>query len=90
VDPSETQVDPIAAHWNPFREQELALPPSFRQAAVGADDPMPRQVIAGVRKNVSHQAWRTRFDVPVSADEPFGDGAHPADDARSARLELGV
>ena len=75
MDPSETQVDPIAAHWNPFREQELALPPSFRQAAIGADDAMPGQVIVMCRRehmpDVSGSEW---VDVAVGSDEALRDG----------------
>jgi len=49
LDPSLTQVDAFAAHGDSLREQELALPPAFRQAAIGADDAMPWQVIVGGR-----------------------------------------
>ena len=83
-----TKVDAVAAHRNSFREQELALPPSFRQAAIGADDAMPWQVLVGGRKNVAHEPRRAGFDVAIGANKPFGDGAHPADDARRARLRL--
>jgi hypothetical protein len=89
LDPSVTQVDPVAPHRDSLSDQELALPSSFRHAPIGSDDAMPWQVIVGVRKNVPHESRCTRFDVPIGADKPFGDGAHPADDARSARLELG-
>jgi len=51
---------------------------------------MPWQVSVGGRKNVSNKPRRAGFDVAVSADKPFGDGAHPADDARRARLGLPV
>jgi hypothetical protein len=89
-DPGETQVDAVAAHRNPFREQERALPPSFRQAAIGADDAMPGQLIAGRCKDVSHQPRRSGLDIAVSTDKTFRDGAHAANDARRARLGLGA
>ena len=85
-----TQVDAVAAHRDSLRNQKLALPPAFRQAAIGADDAMPWQVVIGGRKNVPHETRRAGFDVAVGADEPFGDGAHPADDARCARLGFAV
>lgn len=83
-----TKVHAVAAHRNSFREQELALPPSFRQAAIGANDAMPGQILARGRENVAHQPRRSGFDVAVSTDKTFGDGAHPADDARRAQLGL--
>ena len=43
--PGVTKVYAVAAHWNSFREQELALPPSFRHAAIGTNDAMPGQLI---------------------------------------------
>ena len=36
-----TQVDAVAAHQDALLEQELALPPSLRQAPVGANDAVP-------------------------------------------------
>jgi hypothetical protein len=45
------QVNAVATHRDTLVEQEIALPPSHRHAAIGADDAMPWQVIVGGRKN---------------------------------------
>jgi hypothetical protein len=90
LDPGVTQVDPVAAHRNSLCEQEFALPPAFRHAAIRADDSMPWQISVGGRKHVSDEPRRAGFDVAVCADKPFWDGAHTADDAGRARLGFAV
>jgi uncharacterized protein YdeI (YjbR/CyaY-like superfamily) len=86
--PGAVQVDAVAPHRDALREQELALPPPHRQAAVGSDDAMPRQVIVDGREHKPHQPRRAGVDVAIGPDKPFGNGAHAPDDARPARLRL--
>jgi hypothetical protein len=84
--PGVTQVDAVAAHRDSFFQQELTLLPSLRDAPVGADDAMPWEAIVGCGKNAPDEARRAGVDVAIGTDKPSGNGAHPADDTRGARL----
>ena len=65
------------------------MPSSLREAPVGADDPMPREVIVRRRENATHKARRVRIDVAISADETGRYGAYPGDDTRNSRVDTG-
>ena len=85
--PGAAQVDAVAPPRDALREQELALPPPLRQAAVGPNDTVPREVIVSGREDKPHQPRRAGVDVAIGPDKPFGDVAYQSDDARTARLE---
>jgi hypothetical protein len=85
--PGLTQVNSVAAHRDALCKQALALRPPLRDAPVGADDAMPWEATVGGRKNTPDEAGRAGVDVAIGADEPGGDRARPAEDARGARLE---
>src|ERR1700694_1398421 len=61
--PGVTQVDAVAAHRDALSTQERELPPSSRDAPVGADDAMPGEVIVDGRENAPDQAGRAGIDV---------------------------
>ena len=74
------QVHTVAAHQDPLFKQELALQPPLREAPVGADDAMPREVIASRRKNEADEPRGAWIDVAIGAHKSGRDGAHAADD----------
>jgi hypothetical protein len=80
------QIHSLAAHRDPFCQQERPLPPALREASIGADDTMPWQVVVDGGKDEPDQARRHGIDVAVGAYKPRRDGAHPANDARGALL----
>jgi hypothetical protein len=51
------------------------------------DDTMPWEVFLSGGKNAPDQAGRFRVDVAVGADKSSRNRAHPAHDARGARVE---
>jgi hypothetical protein len=79
------EIDARAAHRHAFSEQEIALRRAFRQAPVGADDALPRDVVRA-SENEADEARRARIDVAIGSYEPFRDRAHPFNDARLARF----
>jgi hypothetical protein len=80
------QIDTVVAHWDAFGKQELTLSRPYGEAPVGANHPMPRDVVVNSRKNEADETRRTWIDVAIRPHEPGRDCAHPADDARGARL----
>ncbi len=85
--PRSAQVDAVSEHRNAFLNQELALSPSHRHAPVCANHAMPWEAFVSGGKNVTDQAGRSRVDVAIRADESNRNRAHPAHDARCARIE---
>lgn len=81
------QVDAIATHRNAFLNQELPLSPSLRETPVGADHAMPGEAFRSGGKNAADQPGRLRVDVTVSAHKSNRNRAHPAQNARGARVE---
>src|SRR5205823_8640834 len=81
------EVDAVAAHRHTLTQQQLALPRALRQAAVGPDDALPRQVVVGLREDEADEARGARIDVAVgphealryradALDDPFPPGLH--------------
>jgi hypothetical protein len=79
-----TQIDAIATHRYPLCKQQGSLSPALRETPVGSDDAMPRDIVVDRRQDEPDEAGRAWIDVPVGADKPSRDGAHPAHDARGA------
>lgn len=83
------QIDPVALHGHALLHQQSPLALALCEAPVGADDAMPRNVVVDGREDESDEAGRSWIDVPVGADKPSWDGAHPAHDARGSLLGTG-
>jgi hypothetical protein len=67
--------------------EQPALAPSLRQAPVRADDPVPWDLIAPVRRqDMPDEARRRRIDVTVGLDEALGDRPDASDDALAANV----
>jgi streptomycin 6-kinase len=84
--PRLAQVDAVAAHRDAFVKQQLTLSPSHRDAPIGVDDAMPWEVFVRVGKDVTDQARRFGVDVAIGTDKAGRNRAHPAHDARYARV----
>ena len=78
------QVDAVAAHRNPFPNQQVALSSSLRQTPVRANHTMPWEPFVSSGKNVTDQSRRFRVDVAIGADKSNRNRAHAAEDARHA------
>lgn len=85
--PCKPQVDVVASHRDAFPTEELALPPSHRDATVGADHAMPREPLLCGSKNATDQAGCFRFDVAVGAHKSDRNRSHAGDYALGARVE---
>jgi hypothetical protein len=81
------QVDTVAAHRDPFPEEQIALTLSHRDGPVGTDYAMPWETFMGRGKNATDQARRSRLDIAISPDKSNGNRAYPTDDARGAGIE---
>src|SRR5579872_5247173 len=83
--PSESEVDPVAAHRDTLLLEKRSLAPSLREAAVGPHDSMPRHVLARGREHLTDMSRRMRVDVAIRPDKALGDGLHPPDDRAITR-----
>ena len=79
-EPCGGEVDPVAAHGHALAAEQLELDGALRDAAVGAHDAVPGDVVRP-GEHAPDRARRRRVDVGVGADEPRGDLPHPRDDA---------
>jgi hypothetical protein len=84
--PSVAQIDAVAAHRHALRHQPRALTLALSEAAVSADDAVPREVVVDGREDKTDKARRARIDVAVGADKPGRDGPYPADDLGGSLL----
>jgi len=83
-EPGLSEVDSVAAHRNALAQQQLALLCALRQAAVGADDALPGQVVVRLREHEADEARRPGVDVAVGPDEALRDRADALDYALNA------
>jgi len=74
------QIDAVALHGHSLLHQQSPLAFALREAPVGADDAMPREVIASRRKNEADEPRGAWIDVAIGAHKSGRDGAHAADD----------
>src|ERR1700730_14530426 len=80
------QVDAVAAHRDAFLYKKLALPPSHRNASIGADHAVPWEALISGGENATDLAGRSRLDVAVGADESNRNRSHPSENFRGARV----
>ena len=80
------KVDPIAAHRHSFAPQKLALKPSFGNAPIGSNHPMPWEVLLRPRQHESHQTRRFGVDFAIGLDGTRGNLSNSVDDPGCARL----
>ena len=78
------QVHAVAAHRNPFSNQQVALSFSLRQTPVRPNHTMPWEPFVSSGKNVTDQSRRFRVDVAIGADKSNRNRAHAAEDARTS------
>jgi hypothetical protein len=74
------KVDAGAVHRHFFPEQEFALRGASRQASVGANDSVPREIMV-VGEDVADEARRARIDIAVGAHSSFRYRFHAGDDS---------
>lgn len=79
------KIDTVAAHGHALPQQQLTLARALGQAAVGADDSVPGQPMAGCQ-DAPYQARGSAIDVAVGAYEPLGDLADAGNDSRRPGL----
>src|SRR5215204_6247033 len=79
-----TEIHPVAAQRDSFSKQQAALTASLREASVGADHAVPREVLVSLGQHPADEARRARVDVAVRTDEPFRDLSHAGEDPRRA------
>jgi hypothetical protein len=84
--PRLTEVDAVAAQGNPLSVEQSTLPLPHREAPVGADDAVPRQILVRVRQHVADQARRVGVDVAVRPDESLRNVPHTGNDSPDARV----
>src|SRR6202043_3262193 len=79
-------VDAVAAHRDAFLYQKLALPPSHRNASIGADHTVPWEALISGGENATDLAGRSRVDVAVGADESRWNRSPPSQNLRCAQV----
>src|SRR6266478_3289133 len=82
------EVDAVAAHWDAFCEQQLALWLSLGNCPVGAYDAVPGKIVIG-REDMPDEAWGARVDVAVGADVALRDRADTLDHELGPRGAVG-
>src|SRR6266478_1941149 len=78
------EVDAVAAHWDPFCEQQLSLWLSLGNRSVGAYDAVPGKIVIG-REDMPDETGRPRVDVAVGPDVALRDRADTLDHALGPR-----
>src|SRR5260221_610110 len=78
------EIDAVAAHWDAFCEQQLALRLPLGNCSVGAHDAVPGKIVIG-REDTSDEAWGARVDVAVGANVALRDRADTLDHELGAR-----
>ena len=86
--PRIVEVDAASTHRHALPQQELALSAPHREGPVGSDDAVPRKFLLRRCEDMADQARSGGVDVAIGSDAPFGDRAHPLDDARLPRVGL--
>jgi hypothetical protein len=83
------EIDAVAFHRHALLPEQIALASALREAAIGANDAMPWEVIVDRRQDEADKAGRAWIDVAVGADKPGWNGADAANDARSPFIVFG-
>lgn len=89
LEPGAAEIDAGAVHWHALLLEQGALTPALCEAAIGADDAMPREVIVDCRQDESNKARGAWIDVAVGSDKPGWNGANAADDPLSPLVVFG-
>jgi len=84
--PRSVEIDPIAVHRHTLLGEQPALDHAFGNAAVGSDDPMPRQAQMGRGQNASDKPRRFWIDPAIRLDAAARNASDSLDDSRDARL----
>ena len=63
MDPGAAEIDPVAVHRHALLLEQGPLASALREAAIGANDAMPRQVIVNRRQDEADKAGRAWIDV---------------------------
>jgi hypothetical protein len=81
-DAGDVHVDPVAPERDALRQQMLALPLPYGQAAVGADYAPPGSVVGVLlgRQEAGREPRRAGRNVAVGADEALRDLPNRVDD----------
>jgi hypothetical protein len=83
------QIDAVALHGHALLHQESPLASALREAPVGPDDAVPREVSAGRSEDEADVARGAGIDVAIGAHKSGRDGAHAADDPRRSLFRAG-
>jgi DNA-binding MarR family transcriptional regulator len=67
--------------WNPFVNQSCELVGAHWNGAVGADNPMPGDVVRRVGQRLSDLAWCCWVDIAICGHQSLRDGADAVEDA---------
>jgi hypothetical protein len=83
------EIDPVAVHRHAFFLEQVPLASALCEAAIGADDAMPWEVIVDGRQDESNKARSAWIDVGVGADKPGWNRADAANDALGPFIVFG-
>ena len=83
LEPGAAEIDAGALHWHALFLEQGPLASTLCEAAIGADDAMPREVVVDCRQDESNKARSAWIDVAVGSDKPGWNGTNAADDALS-------
>ena len=79
-------VDAVSAHRNALLHEEIALPPTLGDSAIGANDAVPGQALMRGGEDATDQPRRFGVDVAVSAHRARGNPADPLNDHGHSQL----